>query len=66
MRRPWEENHPTSPHKLLNSYVHRLTDFTPLDGDSVILGQEADARPVYINGFQWENIEQGASLRWFG
>jgi hypothetical protein len=66
MRRPWEENHPASPHKLLNAYVHQLTNFTPLDGDSFILGQEADVEPIGIDGFRWTTIEQGASLCWFG
>jgi hypothetical protein len=52
MRRPWKENHPAFPHKLLNVYVHQLADFSPLDGDSAILGQAADVGAVNIGGFQ--------------
>lgn len=67
MKRPWKENQPASPHKLLNAYVHEFTEFTPLDGDPVMLGKEdADAGPVNVGGFDWEKIHQGASVCWFG
>jgi len=66
MRRHWKANHPASPHKLLNAYVHRLTGFTPIDADTALLEEEADVEPVRVDTFQWEKIDEGASLRWFG
>jgi len=62
MRGLWKEDGPAAPHRLLNAYVHRLADFTPLDGDSAILEQEADVGPVDIDSFQWDKIEKGAAV----
>jgi hypothetical protein len=61
MMGPWNENFPASPHKLLDAYVRQLADFTPLDADATLLGQEADIRPRNIGGFSCEIIEQGTT-----
>jgi hypothetical protein len=57
----WEEDCPASPHKLLNAYVHRLANFTPLDADAILLEQEEDIGPPNIGGFPWGRIERGAN-----
>jgi len=54
----WEQDRPAAPHKLLNDYVNRLTDFTPLDGDQSILRTEPDVGPIEIIGFQWDKINR--------
>ena len=61
MRGYWHKDRPTSPHKLLNAYVQRLADFTPLDGDRMILREEKDVGPVEIDTFQWNKIQRGKS-----
>jgi hypothetical protein len=66
MRGHWEENCPASPHRLLNAYVHKLTQFEPIDVDPALLEQEAKVGSIRIDTFLWDKIKQGASLRWFG
>jgi hypothetical protein len=61
MKGRWEGNRPASPHKLLNAYVHRLADFTPIDAATTLLEQEVDVGPVEIDTFQWEKIDEGAT-----
>jgi len=56
----WHKDRPASPHKLLNAYVRRLTDFTPLDSNEMILGEE-DASSVAVDTFQWDKIEKRKS-----
>ena len=55
----WEQDRPRSPHKVLNAFVRRHAEFTPLDGSRSILEGEADVEPVDIGGFQWDKISQG-------
>ena len=55
----WEQDHPRSPHKIFNAFVHKHVEFTPLDGDRSILEGEADVGPVDIGGFYWDKISQG-------
>jgi hypothetical protein len=62
----WEANCPASPHRLLDAYVYKLANFKPIDADPTLLEQEAKVGPVEMDTFQWDKIEQGASLRWFG
>jgi hypothetical protein len=54
-------NAPSSPHKLLNKYVHVFTDFTPLDGDDVLLATEPEVQRLDVEGFLWEKLDQGPS-----
>jgi len=61
MKRPWKKNHPASPHKLLDAYVYRLANFTPLDGVSVISKREDNVEPIDVEGFQWKKIDDGTS-----
>jgi len=57
MRGSWHKDRPASPHKLLDSYVQRLADFTPLDSDEMTLREEEDVRPVDIGGtFEWDRV----------
>ena len=56
MRGSWHKDRPASPHKLLDAYVRRLADFTPLDSDEMTLREEEDVGPVEIDTIQWDKI----------
>jgi len=56
----WHKDRPASPHKLLNAYVRRLTNFTPLDSNEMMLGEE-DASLFAVDTFQWDKIEKRKS-----
>lgn len=60
----WMENHPASPHKLLNAYIQCFTNFTPCDSEMSLLNQEADvdAETLNIRGFEWDKIRLEPNL----
>jgi hypothetical protein len=58
LRGTWTINGPSSPHKLLNMFVHCFTDFTPIDGDVALLDREPEVRPPIIEGFDWSKINR--------
>jgi len=60
MSGPWHKDHPASPHKLLDAYVQKLTDFTPLDGNDMTL-REAAVGPIEADTFLWDKIEKRKS-----
>jgi hypothetical protein len=61
MKGPWLEDRPAAPHKLLDAYVHRLSNFTPIDGDSTILREEPPISLAAIETFEWKKIAERAS-----
>jgi hypothetical protein len=53
---------PSSPHKLLDTYVHAYTEYTPIDGEGSLLATEPDVKPAKVQGFAWKKIAGGPSL----
>jgi hypothetical protein len=53
---------PSSPHKLLDAYVHAYTKYTPIDGEGSLLATEPDVKPSKVQGFAWEKIARGLSV----
>ena len=56
MRGAWHKDRPASPHTLLDTYVRKLADFTPLDSDEMILREEKGVRPPNIRTFDWDRV----------
>jgi hypothetical protein len=55
-------NGPSPPHKLLNAYMHVFTEFTPIDGDQMLLAVEPEVHPPQLQGFSWEKLKQGTAF----
>ncbi|KAF8225140.1 hypothetical protein L208DRAFT_1409043 [Tricholoma matsutake] len=58
----WTTACPSSPHKLLDAYVHAYTEYTPIDGEGSLLATEPDVKPSKVQGFAWEKIARVEGL----
>ncbi|KAF8240566.1 hypothetical protein L208DRAFT_1384366 [Tricholoma matsutake] len=58
----WTTACPSSPHKLLDAYVHTYTKYTPIDGEGSLLATETDIKPPKVQGFAWEKIAREENI----
>jgi hypothetical protein len=55
----WTVACPSSPHKLLDAYIHANTEFTPIDGNKAFLATEPDVRAPKVQALVWEKLARG-------
>ncbi|CAG8615906.1 3695_t:CDS:2, partial [Acaulospora colombiana] len=58
----WNQEGPSSPHKILNAYIKALSNFDPIDAAITLLDSEPSILPLTIPTFEWEKIDKEPGL----